>query len=147
MTTKITAPVPGLNGLGVGGLQFVDSVAETDNDAVIAYCRSTGYTVEEAGPAFPEGDPSKDWTRDQLKAYAKEKSIDLAGTTTKADMVEAITSAPPAPVKPPADDADITQWADYAIAQGLDQTDIDGKTAEEIRQFIADLVELAKGQD
>lgn len=47
-TKRITAPVDGLNGLGVGGLQFVDSVAYTDNPSIIAYCESSGYTVEDS---------------------------------------------------------------------------------------------------
>lgn len=46
MNARITAPVAGLNGTGVGGLKFEDSVAFTDNEAVIAYCESSGYTVE-----------------------------------------------------------------------------------------------------
>lgn len=44
--TKITAPVavPG-KVTGVGGLVFTDGVAETDNDAIINYCRDAGYEV------------------------------------------------------------------------------------------------------
>lgn len=57
---RITAPVPGLNGLGVGGLEFVDSVAETDNEAIIAYCRETGYTVEDGDVPAAEDPAAND---------------------------------------------------------------------------------------
>ena len=48
----ITAPEP-FTGLGVGGVEFVDGVATTDNHAVISYCRDLGYKVtdEKAKPA------------------------------------------------------------------------------------------------
>lgn len=42
---KITAPVSDYNGT-VGDVQFASGVAVTDNEAVLAYCRSQGYTVE-----------------------------------------------------------------------------------------------------
>lgn len=42
---KITAPSEGYNG-EIGGVQFTDGVAETDNQAVISYCRGAGYTVD-----------------------------------------------------------------------------------------------------
>jgi hypothetical protein len=42
---KITAPVEGFNG-DVAGVHFKDSVAETDNEAVISYCYGAGYKVE-----------------------------------------------------------------------------------------------------
>lgn len=41
---RIVAPVP-FTGTGVGGTEFVDGVAVTDNGAVIAYCRDLGYEV------------------------------------------------------------------------------------------------------
>jgi len=48
--TKITAPVEGFSGVGVGGLVFTAGVAETDNIAVIDYCRSAGYGVDDTKP-------------------------------------------------------------------------------------------------
>lgn len=42
---KITAPVEGFHG-AVGGVQFSNSTAETDNEAVISYCLGAGYKVE-----------------------------------------------------------------------------------------------------
>ncbi|HEY1177860.1 MAG TPA: hypothetical protein VGF17_17020 [Phytomonospora sp.] len=44
-------------------------------------------------PAYPEGDPSEDWTGKQLDAYAADKNVDLAGASTKADKVAAIQAA------------------------------------------------------
>ena len=54
-TTKITAPaaVPG-KVTGVGGLVFEDGVAETDNEAIINYCRSAGYGIGAGKPRKPE---------------------------------------------------------------------------------------------
>lgn len=42
---RITAPAP-FTGAGVGGVEFVDGVAESDDPAVIAYCRDAGYEIE-----------------------------------------------------------------------------------------------------
>jgi hypothetical protein len=55
--TKITAPVaqPG-EVTGVGGLVFTDGVAETDNDAIIAYCEANGYGIGSKKPSSPAPD-------------------------------------------------------------------------------------------
>lgn len=50
---KIKAPSETFNG-EVGGAQFVDGIAETDNQAVISYCRGAGYTVSGKTRALPE---------------------------------------------------------------------------------------------
>lgn len=47
---KITAPVEGFTGVGVGGLVFDNGVAETDDEAIINYCRGAGYGVDGAEP-------------------------------------------------------------------------------------------------
>lgn len=70
---KITAPSGGYNG-EIGGVQFTDGVAETDNQAVISYCRGAGYTVDgttsktEAEPVSPDSrnvpDPDASTPRD-----------------------------------------------------------------------------------
>jgi hypothetical protein len=54
--TKITAPVaqPG-EVTGVGGLVFTDGVAETDNDAIIAYCEAQGTASAAASRAGRPG--------------------------------------------------------------------------------------------
>ena len=53
--TKITAPVaqPG-EVTGVGGLVFTDGVAETDNEAIIAYAEANGYGVGSKKPRSAE---------------------------------------------------------------------------------------------
>lgn len=54
-----------------------------------------GGFVEEikAEADYPDGEPVEAWKGEQLKAYAKAKSIDLGSATSKADMVAAITAA------------------------------------------------------
>ncbi|MGW2539426.1 hypothetical protein ACWC5I_00760, partial [Kitasatospora sp. NPDC001574] len=42
----IHTPVPGYTGTGPGGIHFVEGVAETDDEAVIGYCRGAGYEVD-----------------------------------------------------------------------------------------------------
>lgn len=44
---------------------------------------------ESDAPKYPEGEPSEDWTHDQLDAYAADKSVDLTGAKNKADKVAA----------------------------------------------------------
>lgn len=56
---KITAPSKGFNG-EVGGVQFTDGVAETDNQAVISYCRGAGYSVDGTAKDLPEAPESPD---------------------------------------------------------------------------------------
>jgi len=56
---KITAPSKGFNG-EVGGVQFTDGVAETDNQAVLSYCRAAGYTVSGKTRALPDAPESPD---------------------------------------------------------------------------------------
>lgn len=56
---KITAPSKGFNG-EVGGVQFTDGVAETDNQAVISYCRGAGYTVDGTTKDLPKEPESPD---------------------------------------------------------------------------------------
>jgi hypothetical protein len=56
---KITAPSKGFNG-EVGGVQFTDGEAETDNQAVISYCRGAGYTVDGTAKDLPQAPESPD---------------------------------------------------------------------------------------
>lgn len=42
--------------------------------------------------SFPEGAPSEAWNKAQLTAYAEAKEVDLSGTTTKADILQAISA-------------------------------------------------------
>lgn len=56
---KIKAPSETFNG-EVGGVQFVDGEAETDNQAVLSYCRAAGYTVSGKTRALPKEPESPD---------------------------------------------------------------------------------------
>lgn len=47
---RITTPVPGYSGQGPGNLYFADGAAETDNEAIIAYCRQAGYGIDDEPP-------------------------------------------------------------------------------------------------
>lgn len=49
--------------------------------------------AEDAGPAFPEGEPSEDWTAKQLDAYAESKGFDIGNAKTKPEKVAAIVAA------------------------------------------------------
>lgn len=57
MAPLIKAPVATFNG-SVSGVQFANGEAETDNAAVLAYCKGAGYTIEAGKHAGPF-DPSK----------------------------------------------------------------------------------------
>lgn len=52
----IMAPVDSFNG-NVGGVQFANGQAETDDPAVIAYCESAGYTVKQPKPVKAKAKP------------------------------------------------------------------------------------------
>ncbi|NUQ88956.1 MAG: hypothetical protein HOQ43_10890 [Glycomyces artemisiae] len=59
---RITAPNANYNGVGAGGVSFVDGVAELDTDkpahrAALAYFRDAGYGIEGDEPVQPEGPP------------------------------------------------------------------------------------------
>lgn len=93
MSVRITAPVAGLNSVGVGGLQFDNSVAETDNQAIIDYCIAQGYTVE---PIDDDGKPAglDELTITQLDELAAAEEIDLKGhKASKQSRVDAIEAA------------------------------------------------------
>lgn len=69
---KITAPVEGFNGM-VGGVEFKDSVAATDNEQALGYFRRAGYTVDELDGGSPD-----DGER-TLKGTALDEALDAAG--------------------------------------------------------------------
>lgn len=88
---RITAPTQGFNG-SIGDVRFTDSVAITDDIAVIGYCQGAGYVVEydDAEPQGPQGAPEKSWTVAQLKAWASEHAVDLGEATKKDDILAVI---------------------------------------------------------
>ncbi|MFF3353378.1 hypothetical protein ACFYWN_12135 [Streptomyces sp. NPDC002917] len=60
MTMRITSPVAGYTGHGPGGVQFIDSIGESADPAVIGYCQGAGYLVElldDTAPPEPDPDP------------------------------------------------------------------------------------------
>lgn len=59
-------------------------------------------------PDFPEGEPTESWTVAQLRAYAAQEEISLAGADKKADILAAVTAPrePAAIISPPAAAAD-----------------------------------------
>lgn len=59
--TKITAPVAQEGQvIGVGGLVFTDGVADTDDEAIIAYCENAGYGIGNRKPVEAEPEPLVD---------------------------------------------------------------------------------------
>lgn len=87
---RITAPHPGFNGRGVGGVVFTDSVAHTDNPAVIDYCLTSGYTVEiddAAGKALDK------MTKPELLVYAEASGIEVDPSAKKSDILAAVLAA------------------------------------------------------
>ena len=113
---RITAPVQGLNGAGVGGLQFVDSVATTDDSAIIAYCESSGYLVEDMDE--PEIEPVdtdtnsdstdenpdedqqeepppnlEEMTVAELKELASQHQLDISSVKKKSELIELLDEA------------------------------------------------------
>lgn len=75
------------------GVSFADGVAEdVPEGTALAYFRRHGYIVEEAEPKadYPDGEPTKDWKVDELKAWAKANDRDLTGATTKPDIQAAL---------------------------------------------------------
>jgi hypothetical protein len=78
-----------------------EQMQDTDNAGLLAYYERRGYTVERdtvpepdgdgGGVEVPDGAPTSDWTVAQLKAWAKEHDVDLAGASRKDDIVAVLT--------------------------------------------------------
>lgn len=81
----------------VGDVKFADGKAVIDEDAhpaVLAYCRTAGYHVEEAGepeadpipgPETPDGKPAGNASKDAWLRYA----IQLGATPEQAELTKA----------------------------------------------------------
>lgn len=136
---KIIAPVEGLNGPGVGGLEFVDSVAETDNEAVIAYCRGAGYKVED-GEASVEPESVTLEVQSSVIGHSAE-TVEPAGDAVNAETGEVTAAGEPLPTieqdegtpLQPAGNASRDDWADYALATGATPEDIADLTRDQLR--------------
>lgn len=85
---KIQAPHKGYAGV-VGGVQFVDGKAETDDPNLISYFRRHGYEVVDGS----SDKPLDKRTKAELEAYAAEHSIDLGDASKKADVLAVIAAA------------------------------------------------------
>ncbi|MCD2461971.1 hypothetical protein MBT42_00160 [Streptomyces sp. MBT42] len=79
---RIETPVAGFTGDGPGGLHFVNGVAETNDMAIIGYCRGAGYVIDDertnpvaAGPAPSPADP-RDVTVSVVGAPVRDAAVD-----------------------------------------------------------------------
>ena len=120
--TKITAPAEGFNGT-IGDVVFVDSVAETDNHAVISYCRDLGYKVEDDAASDGLGD----LTVTKLKKVAKVEGINLDGATKHDDIVAVIELEREVRAKDAADDEAAEK--DAADDEAVAKAEADAATA------------------
>ncbi|MGW1931878.1 hypothetical protein [Streptomyces sp. NPDC001919] len=75
---RITTPVPGFSGQGPGNLYFSDGVAETDDVAIIAYCRGAGYGIdgEAPEPERPQVPDPRDVTTTVVGAPVRDAAVD-----------------------------------------------------------------------
>lgn len=68
-------------------VKFTNGIAETTCEAVAVKLRDMGYKVE---GDFTPNDPLAEMSLVELKAYAKEHEIDLAGASKKKDILAKI---------------------------------------------------------
>lgn len=68
-------------------------------ESSVAHYKKAGWklvaqTEADSAPALPEGDPSLEWTRPQLDAYAARRlSLDTSDERTKGDVLATIQAA------------------------------------------------------
>lgn len=104
----IKAPVATFNG-AVGGVQFANGEATTDNQAVIAYCEAAGYEVEVVDTELADG--------------AEGKVDDKTLSDKPADDL-------------PAGNASTDEWLAYALAHGTTPDELAGLGRDQIRDLI-----------
>lgn len=75
---RITTPVPGYSGQGPAGVMFQDGVGESDDPAVIAYCRGAGYGIDGEPPEreTPEVPDPREVTTTVVGAPARDAAVD-----------------------------------------------------------------------
>ncbi|MEU3255856.1 hypothetical protein [Streptomyces sp. NPDC006997] len=75
---RITTPVPGYSGQGPGTLHFNQGVAETDDEAIIAYCRSAGYGIDDEPPERqqPQAPDPREVTTTVVGAPVRDAAVD-----------------------------------------------------------------------
>lgn len=99
--TEIRTPVAGFSG-EVVGVVFSGGVGHTDNENALNYFRRHGYTVGAVEGEDTVPTSLVDMTAAQLRVYAKEHGIKLAGAKKKAEILAILE----APENPPADTGD-----------------------------------------
>lgn len=117
-TYQIKTAVKNFTGTVVG-VQITNGVGETDDPSIASYFERHDATVtciKGDEPAFPNGDPSLEWTKDQLTAWADANKVDLTGAKTKADMLTAIQAG-----NKPATDGEATNQPAADDSAGDDQ--------------------------
>lgn len=117
MAPLIKAPVAEFNG-SVGGVQFANGEAETDNPAVIAYCKAAGYTIEAS------------------KKVAKKATKPEPGTDPAADPKKPGIELDGKPTPPPAGNASREDWEAFALLNGKSAEELDGLSRDEIRDLL-----------
>lgn len=75
---RITTPVPGYSGQGPAGIMFQDGVGESDDPAVIAYCRSAGYGIDGEPPEreVPQVPDPREVTTVVVGSPARDAAVD-----------------------------------------------------------------------
>lgn len=89
---KVTLPIE-MNGYRYG-IEFKRSVGHTDDERIAGLCRAKGFDVELMADPDDKPPPTvkspEEMTVVELKAFAAEKGIDLAGKTKKEDILAAV---------------------------------------------------------
>lgn len=91
---KIISPNNQYNGISAG-VQFLKGVGECSDPYLIDWFKSKGYEVEDESFKPPAKEPSIFDSMDveQLKAYAKEKGIDIGNSTSLKGIIKKIEEA------------------------------------------------------
>lgn len=100
-------PDPGYNGIGPGGVVFVDGKTRASGMVLRFFRRRTdlGYRVGESTPLDPQ-------------PMVEEESVDLSPEETEAEELEDVV--PSDALGMPPSNASRGTWADFAEAQGID---------------------------
>lgn len=81
---KIICPNKQYTGVSAS-VAFANGVGETNDPRLIEWFKSRGYTVEDAADI-----PLDEMSVEQLKAYAKDKGIDIGKTTSQNGILKKI---------------------------------------------------------
>ena len=75
---RITTPVPGYSGQGPGNLHFSNGVAESDDPAIIDYCRSAGYGIDGEPPEqeTPQAPDPREVTTTVVGSPVRDAAVD-----------------------------------------------------------------------